>query len=306
MRFRAELAVEQLELLCSLIGPISRLAQQCVVHIDEDNMRLSTQDAVEGISCFCELTVKQGSGIFLNHKIESKSDNQIVFEIDLLQWRTAIQSISKSDEGRRSRFDGNNDVNERRTRYFSSNMTIMKLAKRGGIPCLCVDGMAGSVEVYHAIPIRVMRVADMQQHLPPQINMPDVQLEMKNGKPLRTVVERLKSIAPQVYIQGSMDGNLVLRVDADASSIQTFFSNLQPRFEDAKSSSPDTKCTLKVDTKKLSQSLLWQQSNLSASSASLCMVENEMLVLHVLLDPASIGFFTYYVPVHFLSSSELQ
>eukprot|EP00546_Thalassionema_frauenfeldii_P005636 CAMPEP_0178925818 /NCGR_PEP_ID=MMETSP0786-20121207/18145_1 /TAXON_ID=186022 /ORGANISM="Thalassionema frauenfeldii, Strain CCMP 1798" /LENGTH=201 /DNA_ID=CAMNT_0020600785 /DNA_START=564 /DNA_END=1169 /DNA_ORIENTATION=+ len=182
----------------------------------------------------------------------------------------------------------------------------MKLAKRAGIPCLCLEGMTGSVEVYHAIPIRVMRVGDMQQHLPPEINMPDVQLEMKNGKPLRTVVERLKSISPQVYIQGSMDGKLVLRVDADASSIQTFFSNLQPRFEDAKSSSPENECTLKVDTKKFSQSLLWQQSNLSTSSALLCMVENEMLVLHVLLDPASIGFFTYYVPVHFLSSSEMQ
>jgi len=34
------------------------------------------------------------------------------------------------------------------------------------------------------------------------------------------------------------------------------------------------------------------------------MVENEMLVLHVTLFPESVGFFTFYVPVHFLSEGD--
>ena len=33
-------------------------------------------------------------------------------------------------------------------------------------------------------------------HLPPQIQLPDVQLEITNGKALRVVVERLKTISP--------------------------------------------------------------------------------------------------------------
>jgi hypothetical protein len=35
----------------------------------------------------------------------------------------------------------------------------------------------------------------------------------------------------------------------------------------------------------------------------LCMVENEMLVMHVDL---AIGFFTYYIPVLFLQEDELS
>jgi HUS1 checkpoint protein len=115
-----------------------------------------------------------------------------------------------------------------------------------------------------------------------------------------------------------MTGDLTLRVDNDGSSIRTFFSKWLPRFEDTKSSErrggahlPNdfadvATCTLKVDTKKLSAALQWQSTMIkTASTALLCMVENEMLVVHVLLNPASVGFFTYYVPVHFLSSTEL-
>lgn len=116
-----------------------------------------------------------------------------------------------------------------------------------------------------------------------------------------------------------MAGELTLRIDSDGSSIRTFFSKLLPRFEDTKSSQDEdaaaennnnpalAKCCLKVDTKKLSTCLQWQSTMSKAvSSALLCMVENEMLVVHVLLNPASVGFFTYYVPVHFLSAAELR
>ena len=100
-----------------------------------------------------------------------------------------------------------------------------------------------------------------------------------------------------------MTGELRLRIDNDGASIRTFFSKLLPRFEDCKSSQPDTSCVLKVDTKKLSTCLQWQATmSKSVSSALLCMVENEMLVMHVLLNPPSAGFFTYYCPTHFLSS----
>jgi hypothetical protein len=111
-----------------------------------------------------------------------------------------------------------------------------------------------------------------------------------------------------------MAGELTLCVDGDGASIRTFFSKLLPRWEDTKSGSasgassntPAT-CILKVDTKKLSAALLWQAHMVkTVSSALLCMVEQEMLVIHVLLNPASVGFFTYYVPVHYMSPAEFH
>jgi HUS1 checkpoint protein len=123
--------------------------------------------------------------------------------------------------------------------------------------------------------------------------------------PLSSILE----ITAKVYIEGSMSGELVLRIESDGVSIRTYFNKMIPRFEDCKAHEGEApaKCTLKVDSKKLLACLNWQ-SNLfigrAVSSAVLCMVENEMLVLHVTLFPESVGFFTFYVPVHFLTECD--
>ena len=87
---------------------------------------------------------------------------------------------------------------------LTPTIVVMKLAKRnGGLPCLCIDANAlpsarggAAVDVHHAIPIRVMRAVEMQYHLPPRINMPQVQLELPFDRPLRTVVDRLRTMSP--------------------------------------------------------------------------------------------------------------
>lgn len=109
-----------------------------------------------------------------------------------------------------------------------------------------------------------------------------------------------------------MKGDLTIRLDHDGASVGCFYHNLQPRWEEPESSqdeSPiraDSSCILKVDGTKLSQCLQWQQSHLATSSCLIAMVHNEMLVLHVLLDPEQDGFFTYYLPVHCLTEEDLQ
>ncbi len=109
-----------------------------------------------------------------------------------------------------------------------------------------------------------------------------------------------------------MAGELVLRIESEGLSIRTFLNKLIPRFEDCQTQEDEqattpVKCILKVDTRKFLACLQWQSSlfiGRAVSSAVLCMVENEMLVLHVTLFPESVGFFTFYVPVHFLTESE--
>jgi HUS1 checkpoint protein len=111
-------------------------------------------------------------------------------------------------------------------------------------------------------------------------------------------MERLRSISPTVYLNANMSGELTISMDSDGSSIRTIFTKLTPRHEDCKQGASD-ECSVKVDCKKLTACLQWQQQTGLASSALLCLVENEALVLHVLLNPADVGFFTYYIPVHF-------
>ena len=88
-----------------------------------------------------------------------------------------------------------------------------------------------------------------------------MQLEFQLDRPLKAVIERLKSISPVIYVDGSMTGELVLRVENDAVSIRTFYDKLIPRIDDQseqmQQSQGTARCTLKVDSKKLLASLQW-------------------------------------------------
>jgi hypothetical protein len=157
MRFKAKLASKQVELLYSLIGPISRLTSVAVLYLDPEHMRLSTRDSSgDGITCFAELSTI--GGIFLEHRCESAADNAIVCEINLTQWRTALHSVLGGGDVRKRKDDDDQPPTG------ESSITTFKLAKRhGGLPCLCLDAQCASgVDVHHVIPVRIMRAADMQ------------------------------------------------------------------------------------------------------------------------------------------------
>lgn len=150
-----------------------------------------------------------------------------------------------------------------------------------------------------------------RHHLPPVVNTPDVQLEFQLDRPLRPVIERLKAISPTIYLEGSMAGELVLKIENDNVAVRTFYDKLIPRVDEEESSqsqSDPARCTLKIDSKKLLASLQWQSSMArgSVSSYIICMIQNEMMVVHVVLNPEDVGFFTYYIPVHFLSDVMLD
>jgi HUS1 checkpoint protein len=325
--------------LYSLIVPISRLSTSvgggggdsgghcnnsalmrngCMLYLDDKFVRISIKGKstdTDGIACFAELTA--GGGIFLDHRIESAApDNQIVMELDIVQLRMALQSIQQDKQQHKYGSDVN--ASTPWEQQLQQHFTILKLAKRNNIPCLCIEAYTksssvggGGIQVHHAIPVRICRPQEMQNHLPPAVALPDVQVEMSPDVPLRTVMERLRSISSTVYLNANMSsGDLTISMDSDGSSIRTIFSKLTPRHDDCKqqhqgggatTAAAAAECSVKVDCKKLSACLQWQQQTGLVSSALLCLVENEALVLHCMLNPAEVGFFTYYIPLHFLS-----
>ena len=151
---------------------------------------------------------------------------------------------------------------------------------------------------------------------------------------LRTVLDRLKHISSTIYLDANDKGELTISAHTDGASIQTYFSKFVPRFdsnddhENDHTGSPappprnashmNRTARIKVDTKKLAASLQWQHQPTSSSSSSnsnsnqmvstalLCLIENEMVVVHVNLYPMNVGFFTYYVPVHYLSNDPYE
>ena len=305
-----------------------------MLRLDDKYLQLSTMGRTQdtdGIQCFAELATTGTSSIFLDQVIESAAPhNAIVMELDLVQLRLALKSIL-GDGGAGSGGAGGPTV-----------LKLAKRGGHGGhsVPCLCLDavtpGSSAVIQIHHAVPVRVCRHQDMLPHTPPPHAIPDVQLELISSNnnnsssssmaPLRTIVEKLKPLSPVVYLEGnSVTGELTVSAYQDGASVQAFFSKLTPRqtrpASTATANSHKTTATVKMDTKKLWAALQGlQHSSYSypsagggggggnsnspmASQAVLCLVENEMVVLHVNL-LHGVGFYTYYVPVHFLHDDD--
>jgi hypothetical protein len=193
MRFKAKLATDQVNLLYNVISPISKLQDSykgAVVYLDPEFIRISCKSE-SSITCFAELS----KDIFLDYRIEAAADNVIVLQVDLLSFKLALQSVvyqSSSSKAART----SNNISAVQSLLGQQQVTL-KLAKRNNLPCLCLDGMAvDAVEIHQAIPVRILRSSEMQYHLPPQINTPNVQLELPLDRPLRGVVEKLKAMGP--------------------------------------------------------------------------------------------------------------
>ena len=308
MRFKAKVLSDQVTLLYSIVNAISKLQdsnKHSILYLDREFVRISCKSE-SGITCFMELS----KDIFLEHRIESAAENVIVCQVDLNSLKLALQSVHGQYYSR-----GYTQQNKQNQSVLQSVMAgqqtvILKLAKRNQMPCLCLDGQDDSVEIHQAIPVQVLRQSEMQYHLPPQINTPTVQLELPMDRPLKAIVDKLRQMGPHLYLEATMRGDLTVRLDHDGATLACFYSNLVPRWDEEgdqqTQSNPDSHCVLKVDANKLSTCLQWQQSQLQVSSCLLGMVHNEMLVLHILLNPDHIGFFTYYIPVYFLHDDELE
>jgi HUS1 checkpoint protein len=369
MRFKAKLHREQVSLLHNMITPMSRLSGSdasssslaacwtrngCILYLDSHHMRFfltgKSQDT-DGITCFAELSTTGFHSIFLERRIESAAPNNgILFEIDLAQLKLALKSVLGGGGGGQRQNATTSSTTATTTTSVNPifvippehQYTVLKLAKRSGIPSLCVDACSvGSnsgtstalIQVHHAIPIRLLRVSDIHNYLPPKISEPDVQLELPHNSTLRTIVERLKHMSPTLYLEASttnnnnnhtmdMGGELTVRILTDGASIETFYSRLksqpypqqqpQPHGNDERTPQQrptKTHARVKVDTKKLCASLQYQQQQSSThlvDFASLCIIENEMVVVHINLAPEHVGFFTYYVPVHYLSDDPTE
>ena len=194
MRFKAKLATDQVSLLYNVITPISKLQDShrgSVMYLDPEFLRISCRSE-SGITCFAELS----KDVFLEHRIESAADNVIVCQVDLQSLKLALASVVSHHKSASAGNPNNSNVSAVQS-LLGQQMVVLKLAKRNQLPCLCLDGHAqDAVEIHQAIPVRILRSSEMQFHLPPQINPPQVQLELPLERPLKAVVEKLKSMGP--------------------------------------------------------------------------------------------------------------
>ncbi|CAM9361929.1 unnamed protein product [Discosporangium mesarthrocarpum] len=270
MRFKAKVLQDKLLVFAGLIGALEKIGAACIMYLTETKVQFAIQETgADEVQVFSELEQEM---LFYEYRIESQSNNCILFIANASLLLQALNS------GR------------------SAPTCQMKLAKRQGMPCLSVETRALEIDVVHDIPIRVMKASDIQYHSPPEVQMPQIQLELPRHRSLRTVIDRMKAIDKTVYVDADMGGQIVFRVEKTDATIKTYYTNLTPRFE----SMDEQQCrrnqaSVKVDVKKLAAVL--SVYSLRFDKAICCIIGGYSLVLHVILLPVGVGTLTYYMPV---------
>ena len=158
--------------------------------------------------CYSEIYPDE---LFKDYRIESRSGNQILFEISLEHLSKALSSGTQSHQSQ------------------------MKLVKRGATPCLCFEAKGcNSVEagVSHDIPIKLLTPTDIIYYMPPEVPPPVVALDLpKTNGLMRTIVTKMGKISKHVHLSALQTGRITFRVEHATAVIKTYYSGLQPRFE---------------------------------------------------------------------------
>ena len=331
MRFRASLAPEQVAHLYALISPLAKVASQnqpnsqgsrypnvsglfswashaCLLAIDEDMMHLALDlPPTEGIKCVASVQAK--GGLFLDHRIESQApDNRIVLRVDLQQLRTALQSIQQQLQTK-SRHNSRGAAP-----MFTASpamLTIVKLAKRNQMPCLCFEAKtAYRMEIHQTIPVHVLRHEEYTQGrfgLPelPAESMVQLWLPPTAGSTLKTLLDAVKAPAKGPSQHVLLTGNTStaeLRVQLDhdnGAHLQTIFLGQVVNRENGENNNPPTQeaASVRVSATQVASTLnhgLW--------TTEWSLVPNEALVVAVRLDP--VGVCTYVLPVTYLEEED--
>ena len=141
MRFKAKITSEFVCVLHGVTAALERVGQTAAMYLDEDFIRLSVStESPDTTKVFAELNK---SVLFEEYRIESQSENTILFEIELDLLSRALSS-------------GKN-----------AHICYLKLAKRGQRPCFCLETKASEVEIVHDIPVKIVRASDIVSYRPP-------------------------------------------------------------------------------------------------------------------------------------------
>lgn len=288
MRFKAKISKENMLQLHVLLASFERISSKAALHLTPKTFKISLiTESVDTPQCYAEMGTDD---LFQEYKIQSQSDNAILFEIglDLLSW--ALASGKAAEYG------------------------ILKLVKRGTKPFLCFEACAQSaatMKVLHDIPIRILQATNIVYYLPPQVAPPTVSLKLPRGKMMRTVIEKLNKFSKNVIITARQTGRLVFRVEQSVVTIKTFFSNLTPFYPPNldRDTDANNSATVKLDVKKLSAVL--NLHLLSWDDACIFIVNNSTVLIELTMPAfggggagADGGSISFYIPVLLLNRED--
>eukprot|EP00977_Amphora_coffeiformis_P006278 scaffold1351_cov176-Amphora_coffeaeformis.AAC.12 len=264
----------------------------------------------EGMTCVAN--ARANGGLFLEHRIESNApNNRIVLRVDLVQLRTALYSIQQQIQTKKSH---NNRSSSALFASGPSTLTVLKLAKRNCMPCLCLETKtAFRMEMHQAIPVQVQKPADWNHThfgLPELPADPTVQLWLPPtaGSTLKALLDAVKQPSKgqptHILITGHLTtAELRIQLQHDnGAQLQTLFLGQsvpmgQDRHSDERQHHQKQQATVRVNAAHVACTL-----NHGNWTTEWSWIPNEALVVSVRLDP--VAMCTYVLPVQYLEEDE--
>ncbi|XP_046972620.1 checkpoint protein HUS1 [Vanessa cardui] len=175
----------------------------------------------------------------------------------------------------------------------SAKSLKMKLTKKQ-CPCLTLEiEMPSSTsqqtrQVTHDIPVIVVPRKLWSEFQEPRVPQPDISIELPTLKQLRTTVDRMRTMSPEIVIRASSEGRLTLQIKTSMAKVSTRFRDLRVEaFEgpiehsDSETESQANEdmsnvCYCRVDAKKFS---IFLSADQISHNQTLCSIVHKKLVI---------------------------
>ncbi|KAI8908119.1 checkpoint protein Hus1/Mec3 [Powellomyces hirtus] len=227
--------------------------------------------------------------IFEDYLVESALNNQIFVEVSAEQFVRGLKSCHQALDVK------------------------LKLAKKDGWPMLSLNITNSSrtgnrLYLTQDIPVRVLQSDESAELTEPEVESQQVHILLPPLNDLKTIAERLKAIGTHVVVAANMNGELVLKVVADAVRVETSFKGLinpelgQP--DGTPAPTPQTALKhrtafahVRVDMRDFVKFL--HSSIVNPKNVICCIVDGQSLLLYVYLGQntdSDDGQFIYFIP----------
>lgn len=269
VKFRAK--VEENGALTRVLQALSQVNTKCLLNMTPDLWTFHvSQEYSKGALVFSEIMTKSA---FSEYLIESPHRNELAVEVVVTNMFRALRSGASSFE------------------------TSIKLAKKDGRAYLTFEFSENdSIHLVQDVPVTLQSPKKVMLCAEPDVPAPEIKMKLPKLKPLRTVIDRMKTIDDLLTIRLSSDGRASFRVETPMVSIETFFRDLSLNPDEKQSQAEVFESVCKLNVAKFARmlqgcSLLPQCDHMVA-----CIAEQHAFIVHVIFSQ-DLGTMTFYIPL---------
>ncbi|EJF64406.1 cell cycle checkpoint [Dichomitus squalens LYAD-421 SS1] len=300
MRFRA--TIENVDTFVKIVQSVEKLQRKCIIKFGEREMRIiCTGDANEGgIQVWSTIKV---SSLFTEYRVQSNSNNEITISVFTESLLSALHSAAASSSKTSSFLASDSEV-------------IMKLAKnpeKKSVLSFEIKGttsMGSNALIHKQLLIDVLRHADVDRLKEPLCPEPDVHILLPPLGKLRTVVERLRSLAAEgIHFRANHSGELQLSTSTENARLEVVWSGLTnppmsrnpdgtQNTDESEVKDPAEMFGVLVSHKCLTKFLT---CHVISSTTIACICANHCMILYVYIGNVADagGVLTFYIPAQF-------